>query len=48
MGSVLCGCLGGDCRSESKDKTDGGKGKHDYFIFQAKNCVAFFRTTMVG
>ena len=26
MGSVLCGCFGGECRGESKDQTDGGKG----------------------
>ena len=34
MGSVLCGCFGGDCRGESKDKTDGGKGDTIMFTIQ--------------
>ena len=44
MGSVLCGCLGGDCRSESKDKTDGGKGEHTslvtiYFVYDKLSAI---------
>ena len=32
MGGLLCGCFGGECRNESKDDTDGGKGERACFV----------------
>ena len=34
MGSVLCGCFGQDCRKESTDETDGGKGTIKYLVYR--------------
>lgn len=40
MGSILCGCFGGDCQNESKDDTDGGKGSQNNIFVKHFNWPA--------
>ena len=42
MGSVLCGCFGQDCRKESTDETDGGKGTIKLHVTVLLSCQALY------